>query len=259
MAPSVRAGAATLRGRGLRTDAVRTGEDLCDRQRAWCGFSVESKVVVLIAVSVAMSFMEQTLFSVALVAALLGYIAVGGQRSLAGKLALSYGALFCLYSAMAYFDVRLIIFAPIHIFMAWKAYPVLVATAALVTAPPGMMSAFLTRLRLPKKLIVGVLVIVRFFPTTRTGIRKLRESLKNRGLTSLSQVARNPLDTLEYLLVPLMMALVMSADQLSASAITRAAEAPTQRSSYYSARQRGADYLCQGIALVGCMAMVVLT
>lgn len=250
-AAAVRPGACCVRQAG-EASAVRES----DRIRQ--GFSVEARMVVLVSVWVVMANLGQAMLSVALVAALFAYLLAGGQRSLAGKLAVSYAALFFLYVAMAYFDVRLFIFAPIHIFMAWKAYPIMMAAAALVTAPPGMINAFLVRVRLPKKLVVGALVILRFFPTARTAIRRLRDSLKNRGLTVPAQIAKNPLDTLEYLLVPLMMALVNSADQLSSSAITRAADAPTRRSSYYSARQRPADYLCQAAAVVSCVACVVL-
>lgn len=208
------------------------------------GFAVVTKLVVLIAVAASLSFVDGAWFSVGLTVPLLGYMAVGKRPALARILLVYYVALFALYLAMAQFGMRLAIFSPVHVFMAWKAFPTIIAVVALVTTPPGMISSFLAKLHFPKKVILGVLVIFRFFPTMSYGIRRLKDALRNRGLLSPAQVLGNPLDTLEYLLVPTMMTLINSADQLASSAVTRAAEAPTKRTSYYRKPLRVPDFLC---------------
>ena len=76
---------------------------------------------------------------------------------------------------------------------------------------------------------VGVLVLLRFFPTVRSSFRRLSESCKRRGVLSAGNVARSPVQALEHALVPLMFSLVDSSDRLSASAIARAAEALAAR------------------------------
>ncbi len=220
------------------------------------GFSVGTKMVVLIIVAVTLSYLSNTWFSAVLVGPLLAYVALGGKAALARKLLVSYALLFVLYGAMSLFDLRIAILSPVHIFMAWKAFPAVIAVVALVTTPPGLISSFLASFHVPKKLIVGMLVIFRFFPTMASGMRRLGDSLKNRGLLSFRQVVGNPLDTLEYLLVPLMMTLINSADQLASSAVTRAAEAPTKRTSYYQRTLRASDCLC--VASFAILAAVTL-
>ena len=68
----------------------------------------------------------------------------------------------------------------------------------------------------------------------------------------------NPLGTYEYVMVPSIMALINSADQLSSSAVTRAAEAPTSRTSYYCTSMTFADWAFMAAWAVACAAAVVL-
>lgn len=126
-------------------------------------------------------------------------------------------------------------------------------------SPPGLISAALAKARIPKRLIVGVLVLLRFFPTVRSSFRRLSESCKRRGVLSAGNVARSPVQALEHALVPLMFSLVDSSDRLSASAIARAAEAPTRRTSYYRSSFGVADAVCLtavATALAACVWVV---
>ena len=64
---------------------------------------------------------------------------------------------------------------------------------------------------------------------------------------------------LEHALVPLMFSLVDSSDRLSSSAIARAAEAPTRRTSYYRSPFGVADAVCLAAvatALAACGGVV---
>ncbi|MGI6104882.1 MAG: energy-coupling factor transporter transmembrane component T family protein [Raoultibacter sp.] len=247
----------THRGNLEYVDAPHT-QALIDASKD-IGFSVVTKLVVFLSISISVSLTTQPLYSSLLTAALLLYLVANKQKALSFKLLVSYIVLFLIYVSMTYFGIRILVFSPMHIFLAWKAYPALVASIALVTSPPGMISAFLARFHIPKKIIVGTLVIFRFFPTMKTGMQRLSESLKNRGLTGFKQIISNPLDSLEYLLVPTMMTLVNSADQLSSSAIVRAAEAPTKRTSYYGTGQNWQDYLCQIVFVLAALLFIAFT
>ncbi|MFR7651773.1 MAG: cobalt ABC transporter, partial [Eggerthella lenta] len=80
-----------------------------------------------------------------------------------------------------------------------------------------------------------------------------------RGVLSAGNVARSPVQALEHALVPLMFSLVDSSDRLSASAIARAAEAPTRRTSYYRSSFGVADAVCLtavATALAACVWVV---
>ena len=201
-------------------------------------FSMATKSIVLAATIATVSLVDSVRLSPALTCFLLLYLAACGQRSMAFKM---------------------LVFSPVHFYAAIKTYPIMVAFFAVALSPPGLISAALAKARIPKRLIVGVLVLLRFFPTVRSSFRRLSESCKRRGVLSAGNVARSPVQALEHALVPLMFSLVDSTDRLSASAIARAAEAPTRRTSYYRSSFGVADAVCLtavATALAACVWVV---
>lgn len=213
-------------------------------------FSIETHTAIMIATCLSTSWFDKGLPSVIISTLLFLFLFLEGKKGMAKKLLTGYCIILILYVTMMHWGYRFTFLSGVHIYMFWKNYPGLIAAAALVSCPPGTISAFLSRLHCPKKLIVGVLVIFRFFPTTAAAVRRLKESLKNRGLMRFTQLIKSPIDSLEYLLVPVMMALIDSADRLSSSAVTRGAEAPTKRTSYYYQKQGAGDFLCLGISVL---------
>lgn len=178
---------------------------------------------------------------------------------MAFKMLVFYAALWGACLALAYGKMTVIVFSPVHFYAAIKTYPIMVGFFAVALSPPGLISAALAKARIPKRLIVGVLVLLRFFPTVRSSFRRLSESCKRRGVLSAGNVARSPVQALEHALVPLMFSLVDSSDRLSASAIARAAEAPTRRTSYYRSPFGVADAVCLtavATALAACVWVV---
>lgn len=162
-----------------------------------------------------------------------------------------------LYVAYTYRGVAPIVISPIHVFQMWHLFPVMAAACVIFMTPPGMISAALARAHCPRKVILGTLVFLRFFPTFSASWRLLRDALRKRGLTAWRQMLANPLDSYEYVMVPSLMSLVSSADQLSASAVTRAAEAPMARSSYYQRPAGALDFACVAVACVACAGAVI--
>ena len=207
-----------------------------------------TKSIVLAATIATVSLVDSVRLSPALTCFLLLYLAACGQRSMAFKMLVFYAALWGACLALAYGKMTVIVFSPVHFYAAIKTYPIMVAFFAVALSPPGLISAALAKARIPKRLIVGVLVLLRFFPTVRSSFRRLSESCKRRGVLSAGNVARSPVQALEHALVPLMFSLVDSSDRLSSSAIARAAEAPTRRTSYYRSPF--------GVADAGCLAAV---
>ncbi|MDR0623374.1 MAG: energy-coupling factor transporter transmembrane protein EcfT [Treponema sp.] len=135
-----------------------------------------------------------------------------------------------------------------YIYTLWWLTPVFIVSWDLISSPPGNLIAFLSRLRAPSPVILGTLVIFRFFPTMKTALRNLGESLRNRGLLGPGTMLRHPLAVFEYILVPLLLRCLQIADQLSVSAISRGIEAPVKRESYYEQKMKGRDYLCMAAA-----------
>lgn len=65
--------------------------------------------------------------------------------------------------------------------MFWNLSPIFLVSWDLITTPPGMLSAFLSRLRMPTPFILGLLVVFRFFPTMRTELKGVGRSMKTGG------------------------------------------------------------------------------
>ncbi len=122
----------------------------------------------------------------------------------------------------------------------------------------GMLSAFLSRLRMPTPFILGLLVVFRFFPTMRTELKGVGRSMKNRGLTAAGQLLAHPVQSMEYVLVPFLLRVLQLADQLSVSAVARGAERPGVRGSYYEKRIGARDYIAAAVCALVTASYLVL-
>ena len=152
----------------------------------------------------------------------------------------------------------MILFSEFHVLMFWTLSPVVLTAWDLITTPPGELSAFLSRVCAPTPVILGLLVMFRFFPTLRAELRDVRLSMRNRGLAEAKITLLHPLTACEYVLVPLLLRILQTADQLSVSAVVRGAECPVKRSSYFGEPIRCRDGLmaiCWAVVTVGFLLM----
>lgn len=104
----------------------------------------------------------------------------------------------------------------------------------------------LEEVHLPKKIILSVAVALRFFPTYKMEIQMIRESLKMRNI-HISPL--QPLNYLEFWLVPLLIRASMIAEEMTATAITKGVEVPVRRTSFYHVKMRTIDYLFLAVTL----------
>ncbi len=123
-----------------------------------------TKSIVLAATIATVSLVDSVRLSPALTCFLLLYLAACGQRSMAFKMLVFYAALWGACLALAYGKMTVIVFSPVHFYAAIKTYPIMVAFFAVALSPPGLISAALAKARIPKRLIVGVLVLLRSSP-----------------------------------------------------------------------------------------------
>ncbi|MDR0669692.1 MAG: energy-coupling factor transporter transmembrane protein EcfT [Treponema sp.] len=181
----------------------------------------------------------------------LGYLACQRVR----KQLISWLVFYGLLSVVLFLNLRhgfhTLVISEYYIYTFWWLTPVFIVSWDLISSPPGNLIAFFSRLRAPSSIILGTLVIFRFFPTMKTEIRNLGESLRNRGVLGPGTMLRRPLAVFEYILIPLLLRCLQLADQLSVSAISRGIEAPVRRGSYYEQKMKGGDYLCMSVAGAG--------
>ena len=95
----------------------------------------------------------------------------------------------------------------------------------ILTTTVSEFVAAMDSLHIPKKITVPISVMFRFFPTIREEYGAIRDAMRLRNVGSW----RNPMEMLEYRMVPLLTGLVSIGNDLSASALTRGLNAPIQR------------------------------
>lgn len=120
----------------------------------------------------------------------------------------------------------------------------------IVTTTVSEFAAAMDGLHISKKFTVPVSVMFRFFPTIREEYAAIRDAMRLREVGSW----RNPMEMLEYRMVPLLTGLVSIGNELSASALARGLNAPTRRTNMCPIGFHWQDV----IAFVFCLAVVVI-
>lgn len=174
------------------------------------------------------------------------------------KYLLFYAFLWFVLFCITEYKYRMLLFSEFHLFLFLWLTPIFMISYDLISSPPGQISSFLSKVNAPTAVILGVLVIFRFFPTMASEVRALKESMHNRGLLALKQTILHPLLTFEYMIVPIMMRCVQIADQLTISALSRGIEAPVKRSSYYDKAMTIKDYCCIVFWILNVAAFLIM-
>lgn len=89
------------------------------------------------------------------------------------------------------------------------------------TTTVGEMVCGMRKLKIPETIIIPCVTVVRFFPTIGEDYRQIRNAMALRGITY-----RNPMEALEYILIPLLMNSNNVAQDLSAAAMTKGISLP---------------------------------
>ena len=110
--------------------------------------------------------------------------------------------------------------------------------------------AAMEKLHVPKLLTVPISVLFRFFPTILEEYRSIRDAMKLRQVGNL----RNPMEMLEYRLVPLLTSLTAIGNDLSISALSRGLDSPKKRNNMCVIGFHFQDV----VAIVLCVALLVL-
>lgn len=95
----------------------------------------------------------------------------------------------------------------------------------ILTTTVSEFMAAMDSVHMSKKFTIPVSAMFRFFPTICKEYIAIREAMRLRNVGSL----RNPIEMLEYRMVPLLMGLISIGNELSASALTRGLNAPIHR------------------------------
>ncbi len=206
-------------------------------------FAVSVKLWALACVIIGISLAADTVLTCILTIVDFVYLAFQRNWRLLRSMGIFYGLLIVLLYLIRSHGLHPIVFSEFYVLMFWNLTPVFLVSWDLITTPPGELAAFLSRIHTPTSVILGLLVMFRFFPTMKLEVKSVWLSMRNRGLTTLKQLVSHPVVSCEYVLVPLLLRCLQIADQLSVSAVARGAERPGKRGSYYGKKVDARDYI----------------
>ena len=93
---------------------------------------------------------------------------------------------------------------------------------AFTTTTVGELTCALRRMHVPESVIIPCAVVVRFFPTVKEDSRQIRAAMALRGIAEgKAALLRHPAESLEYILMPLLMNGNNVAQDLSVAALTK--------------------------------------
>ena len=199
-------------------------------------FAIPVKLWALACTIIGISLTADTVLTCVLTVT--GFAYLGAQRNwrLLRSMAVFYALLGILLYLIRFHDFHPAVFSEFYVLMFWTLTPVFLVSWHLITTPPGELASFLSRIHTPTPVILGLLVMFRFFPTMKSELRSVWLSMRNRGLTAPAQLVSHPAASCEYVFVPLLLRCLQIADQLSVSAVARGADRPGKRGSYYGKR-----------------------
>ncbi len=116
---------------------------------------------------------------------------------------------------------------------------------AFSTTTVGEMVCGLRKIKVPECIIVPGVTVIRFFPTIAEDYRQIKNAMAFRGIASGKlALLRHPVQSLEYIMMPLLMNSNNVAQDLSVAAMTKGISMPGIRTSMTELRMTVADGCC---------------
>ena len=151
-------------------------------------------------------------------------LALAGRWRMTVKFTMIYGAL----TALGFLDPEALGLPWLHVVSALAVgmtmmLPCFITGAyAFSTTSPSAFICAMRRLRMPEAVVIPCVVIIRFFPTVAHDYRQIRSAMALRGIAAGGwDTLRHAAQSLEYILVPLLMNATNVAQDLSVAALTK--------------------------------------
>lgn len=114
---------------------------------------------------------------------------------------------------------------------------------AFSTTTVGEMVCGLRKLKVPESIIIPSVTVIRFFPTISEDYRQIRNAMALRGI-AVGKLAllRQPMQSLEYILIPLLMNSNNVAQDLSIAALTKDIGLPGEHTSMVELKMTALDW-----------------
>lgn len=126
-----------------------------------------------------------------------------------------------------------------------KLLPVIVvANYIMSTTKTSQLIFGLKKMRVPEVILIPLCVLLRFFPTVGQDYRQIRNAMKFRGIAvNKWELIKKPIQTIEYIYVPLLNNAASVATDLTSSALTRGITNPAASTSVFLVKFQLVDVL----------------
>lgn len=123
-------------------------------------------------------------------------------------------------------------------------FPLCAGMALVSSSKVSELICFLRSIRLPKKMIIVLAVLYRFFPVLLTDYKLIKNSLRMKGIgVSRGYYLLHPIKFFEYVFVPYVIISTNIANELSVSCLCRGIDNEEKPSSYIELKFNKIDYL----------------
>ncbi|HLR88853.1 MAG TPA: energy-coupling factor transporter transmembrane component T, partial [Atopostipes sp.] len=118
------------------------------------------------------------------------------------------------------------------------------------TAVSEWIAAF-KKLHLPNWLLIPLAVMARFFPTIREDYHRIRQAMAFRGIgTGFWDLVKHPIQTLEFILIPLLMNATQVSEDLTISSLTKGLSLAGKHTSIVQLKMTAYDWIYAVLAFV---------
>ena len=122
---------------------------------------------------------------------------------------------------------------------------------AFSTTTVGEMVCGLRKLKIPEFIIIPSVTVIRFFPMIAEDYRQIRNAMAFRGIAyGNGALLRHPIQSMEYILMPLLMNSNNVTQDLSVAAMTKGISLKGTHTSMTELKMTFADFLCMIICTV---------
>ncbi|MBT1170123.1 energy-coupling factor transporter transmembrane protein EcfT [Bifidobacterium sp. SO4] len=237
------------------TDGLPSARSGSSRQSGLADRTLDprTKLFLLLTANLMLFFHVTLITQIIMVVLFLVPLAVAGRWRLAANFAVLYAVL----TALGLLD-------PEALGLPWLHVASALAVGATMMLPCFMTGAYaftttsasaficaMRRMRVPEAVVIPCVVVIRFFPTIAEDYRQIRNAMALRGIASGGWgLVRHPAQSLEYILIPLLMNATTVAQDLSVAALTKGLGREGEHTSRTLIRLRAVDWLAMVAAAI---------
>lgn len=125
---------------------------------------------------------------------------------------------------------------------------IITGTYAFTTTSVSAFVAAMRRMHLPESLIIPCVVVIRYFPTVKEDYGHIKDAMAFRGIAGGKMaLVRHPAQSLEYIMIPLLMNATNTAQDLTAAALTKGIAVKGQHTCMTELKLAAMDYVYIGL------------